>query len=664
MRITNFLDTLPVRKQTALKDAAKELTKIKRMLQAYALARPAVRIQFRVLKAKSTKGDWLFSPKPNGTPEDAIALAVGRDCASQCDWSIWQDEDIEMRACLPRLDADTSKISNIGSFIAVNSRPVSTSKGTLKQIVSNFKEKLRNTTPSLQTIKIPFMFLNIVCPPDAYDANVEPAKDDVLFVDSAAILKAFASLLDTAYPFHQSDRLVSNALDAMSSEVEALVARNDFVEPRATAKTPIQEFAQEVNIRQDSSQQPILDRFRAVSTTKAYQKRRDLTIRRAMYSHDEEDLNVDTENRPPSPPMHSSEEQDIEHDISISNPWTIAKMNAPIQPRALPNSTSHQQLTPSSSLPSFRVGPPITKTPVRHTFRPPLLPTPENSSPVRISHRDASREQRFDMRELAPISSIAVPPTDLSPVLSSNDVSPEGSGCATANSQKAPRKKRHTSNVNAPFKQPRMGQKATMTMGQRPMRTRNQPFQPSSHSPDAPSSTLQLADQETPPALSRSDDRDIREMFGSHVEPMPRHAASTAQFTSIDSQIVRPRTASVDEILTETDQVAFVPLQRSHSNRIHRTRSAGLPLERVPPNSYTQNLNLTVRTSITDILTAHGKLSEPYDLVAQLDEAESQGIVSRLSFALLRLNPKTELVPNFDKIICDAFKAAASPESS
>ena len=86
---------------------------------------------------------------------------------------------------------DGSLISNTGQYISVDSRPVSCSKGTLKQVVKLYKfylKCLNNKTATTNVID-PFLCLNIACPPGTYDVNVEPAKDDVLFAKPDLILQ-------------------------------------------------------------------------------------------------------------------------------------------------------------------------------------------------------------------------------------------------------------------------------------------------------------------------------------------------------------------------------------------------------------------------------------------------------------------------------------------
>ena len=78
---------------------------------------------------------------------------------------------------------------------------MSCTRGTLKQIISLYKSHLRSSTFNEDTSKIldPFLCLNITCPPGSYDANVEPAKDDVLFTNSELLLRIFGRLFDNIY---------------------------------------------------------------------------------------------------------------------------------------------------------------------------------------------------------------------------------------------------------------------------------------------------------------------------------------------------------------------------------------------------------------------------------------------------------------------------------
>ena len=95
VRVTDFLKHLPIRKQTALKVSAKMNTKIKRVLQAYALARPCVRFSLKVLKAKDEKGNWTYAPKAGSTVEDAALKVLNTQAVGQCRWQVWTKQTTE-----------------------------------------------------------------------------------------------------------------------------------------------------------------------------------------------------------------------------------------------------------------------------------------------------------------------------------------------------------------------------------------------------------------------------------------------------------------------------------------------------------------------------------------------------------------------------------------
>ena len=93
VRINDYLKTIPVRRQTALKTAAKTLAKTKRLLQAYSLARPKVRFSLKVLKAKTEKDNWMYAPKAEGTTSDAATKVAGKKVTDQCEWKSWSTVD-------------------------------------------------------------------------------------------------------------------------------------------------------------------------------------------------------------------------------------------------------------------------------------------------------------------------------------------------------------------------------------------------------------------------------------------------------------------------------------------------------------------------------------------------------------------------------------------
>ena len=94
VRVEKFLQHLPVRRQVAERMGVKMQAKVKRMLQAYALARPHLHLSLKILKAKDRKGDWTY-PKSGAlaasqskTVFGAATDMFGAKLMGQCDLTI------------------------------------------------------------------------------------------------------------------------------------------------------------------------------------------------------------------------------------------------------------------------------------------------------------------------------------------------------------------------------------------------------------------------------------------------------------------------------------------------------------------------------------------------------------------------------------------------
>ena len=85
VRITDFLKHIPVRRQTALKCATKSLSRIKKLVQAYAIAHPSKRFSLKVLKAKIENNNWTYAPNADASLSDAALKVAGREVSSSCD---------------------------------------------------------------------------------------------------------------------------------------------------------------------------------------------------------------------------------------------------------------------------------------------------------------------------------------------------------------------------------------------------------------------------------------------------------------------------------------------------------------------------------------------------------------------------------------------------
>jgi hypothetical protein len=356
-------------------------------MQAYALARPAVRFRLHVLKAKSNKADFIYAPKASSNVEDAVLKVIGKDCALQCDWTALESNEFEIHAFLPKPTANGLKIANQGAFISVDSRPILHGRGTIKQVVSAFKDRLRKSNPSLATVKDPFCCMNVICPPGSYDPNIEPAKDDVMFDHSELVLGAVDKLLCSYYP---------EAAQAMNDVETPTSAQRPFVP--ASDDLPVQGEASFAlpEERSESSRQPTPE-------PRSDQPR----WRSSMYGIDEDDLEHMQENQPPT-----IEEEEGSRSAAVSNPWTIARMNTSIKPRI--STTQHQLLSPAKSHSEASIQPssPVAvTTPIRLSSSRPL--TPKSSSRMNVIRSSLDDELERSIRCLPQHTSSTSTATDL-----------------------------------------------------------------------------------------------------------------------------------------------------------------------------------------------------------------------------------------------------------
>ncbi|KAI6902947.1 hypothetical protein KC318_g7207 [Hortaea werneckii] len=348
VRITDFIKANPVRRQQALKNAEKVLKKTKQMLQAYAFARPHVRLSLKVLKAKNEKGNWVYAPKPNGSLEDAALKIVGSACVSQCAWFVVEEHGFTVQALLPKPQAESGKISGFGPFLSVDGRPVSSSRGTLKQIQKIFRESL--SAAGLESVKEPFIYMAIECPSASYDPNVEPAKDDVLFEEPDRLIGIVRKLFGEAYPTERSSsEATASAVQMQTYQAQELQTPtqsrfqvddggDDFttsLEPSCPRITREQNAAD--NNRRGALQlctPATTDHVQKPHGSDEHFLRMSPQFRSNMYGYDEEDIDL-ISGRPPTGHTEAELEElrNARSDVNVSNPWIMAKMNArPQQP--------------------------------------------------------------------------------------------------------------------------------------------------------------------------------------------------------------------------------------------------------------------------------------------------------------------------------------------
>ncbi len=224
--------SLPVRRKVAIQDAAKTVAAIKAMLSGYALARPYLRLAFKVMQGKT--GGWYYRPLASTSPslytnsaKQATLILFGAEAVRQCQEITVNSADLlhgqsilfqslsgggggtstadfTFDVCLPRPDADLSKLK-LGGFVSVDGRPLSSEyhNSTAKKLLDIFHTALLKSRPDIGSqraiVRDAFICLNIKSTPGSYDANVESAKADVLFTDEVFLCEVFRRFCGTVY---------------------------------------------------------------------------------------------------------------------------------------------------------------------------------------------------------------------------------------------------------------------------------------------------------------------------------------------------------------------------------------------------------------------------------------------------------------------------------
>ncbi|KAK4983361.1 hypothetical protein LTR66_008856 [Elasticomyces elasticus] len=665
VKVTDFLKTQPVRKQVAAKNATRTLTKIKHTCQAYAIARAAVRLSFRVVKTKNDKGNWTYGPKAGGSIEDAATKVVGQACASQCVWTTLEADMYTVQAFLPRSDAVSSRISGLGQFFAIDSRPVSPARGTLREIAKMYKDRLKQVLRA-DGLKDPFLCLHLRCPPGSYDPNVEPAKDDVMFEDPQKVLDLVRAMLDTAYPVEAAPE------PEHTSEMSRLLDQERQSQARST--TELRNNQNTPSVSTLSAGKKASKRSSAEHPVNAF--------RSNMYSEDE-DMEEDLEMPQPKRlrTMESLTLLDTEadlyqasHDPTLSNPWTLAKMNTPLQSsvdvstkdsqlsalgqrRALAGLTSSppQQaksipprgralLTPcaSSPAPLFEHSAifPDSRTIDPRPMPSPKLYTPQSSfrqpAPVDLDHScpgrsvrdppndDISHSPSFPgpARSLDFVSARQLPlgtPLELIPDVTSRRRSPRKPLATTTNKHFVspiadPNKVWF--DTPAPLKAPQRKAAAEST----PSSTESlvvqgdlRDFLSRTDAGGAEENTRN-PDKSTRPRRRRtSEPRVLGEISGNGI------IADDAEEAEEDADITatHPRRRQRSEGAEEYDVRRYRRSRRTTSDsaqeRPHRTKSSRLPLERVPVAARVQNVVLALPTTTLPLIAKMSHLLPPED---------------------------------------------------
>ncbi|KAL7797759.1 hypothetical protein V8C43DRAFT_329091 [Trichoderma afarasin] len=215
VQITKLFDTLSVRKQYSLKNSAKYIQSTKDLLKACALARPDLRLSFKVL-GEATHC-WSYAPVCAAGVKEAALQIFGTTLANNCVYvsrnsacdqttslQVHQQlpEDFILEALIPKPGFEVQAVKGRGFYLSIDSRPISSQDAMAKKLIAIYKPYLNRaagTGESCASIPNPFAQLNIRCPPNSYDVNVTPLKDEVVFGNEGTITACFEGLCQKIY---------------------------------------------------------------------------------------------------------------------------------------------------------------------------------------------------------------------------------------------------------------------------------------------------------------------------------------------------------------------------------------------------------------------------------------------------------------------------------
>lgn len=229
---------------------------------------------------------------------------------------------------------------------------MSCTRGTFKQIIDLYKSYLGSGTlvDSFNKPRDPILCMHISCPRASYDVNVEPAKDDVLFMNVDFVLGLVEQFFKDIYgdiPAKSVRTATSAASSTKSRGFEILLARKR--EPPASAPnqtSPLKTVGGRSNYL-SAEDRHVGDVTADIESAIGHSMANRREIRRP-------NTNLDAVNMLSSP-LHANRRTDRAHDLdgeealrdpSVSNPWTFAKINTPIRRQDACRRVNNQLLTP------------------------------------------------------------------------------------------------------------------------------------------------------------------------------------------------------------------------------------------------------------------------------------------------------------------------------
>ncbi|KAL7752720.1 hypothetical protein RI367_001722 [Sorochytrium milnesiophthora] len=208
---------LPVRRQTAAKDAPGNVKAIQDMLTAYAIGLPHLRFVLRHLPdnpASRGKFDRDWIQPATKTDMDSVRLLFGNPLtkhlqrltvcgADYCDEQGELDEDdnelrlrdVAFDVICPTRGCDAAEVCKPGlQFFYINGRPINPIKALAKVIKAKFHEHF-----TIRQQMTPFFVLHLRLSPSHYDVNLDPGKETAAVQGLDRIEDVLRRFLDTQW---------------------------------------------------------------------------------------------------------------------------------------------------------------------------------------------------------------------------------------------------------------------------------------------------------------------------------------------------------------------------------------------------------------------------------------------------------------------------------
>lgn len=229
--------------------------------------------------------------------------------------------------------------------MSIDGRPLTTARGFMKDVNKVYRKYLRNSLSENTALsKKIFLLLRLRCYSGAYDVNIEPAKNEVLFDDPNPVLELFESLCKRVYgdvitpkKARSADRI--DRIESDSRDFDILLARkipdnhdDDGRDSHVDMSSPSKRAAPEA-----TTTNPNLNHQQATASINT----KPLNNGDCNTMSDDDEGDAQTESNIPSIRAVSEHEEESDDEnimnCNITNPFTLAKINSRIRPRNMLN---------------------------------------------------------------------------------------------------------------------------------------------------------------------------------------------------------------------------------------------------------------------------------------------------------------------------------------